>query len=201
MPDSTREHRPSTQVLVTRGDVESLTCALMIEQASGSGARLIHLERDDATGQQCARCARLQAELLEVELEVVATSPTMPRWIQELCTGLELAGPAGRLHWPQRCGPDADAVAATFEFIQHVREARALSTREPSSIVETPLIDLDPVQTLELAFDLDAPLDASWLYQPGEEAAFEASATGTEWREALSQLGREWPWGTLQPVQ
>lgn len=198
-PDASTKTSP---LLLMRGDVESLLSALMLEQEHGSKIRLRHLRSHQPGAQRLEECAQLQAELLEVDLEVVPGSAELPPTILELVDGLLAAGDEEHVVWPVRCGPDAEKVAAAIETAHHLAKACALTETAPQRAVLTPIIDLDAVQALDLAFDLGAPPAAAW---PCCDATAKSPCgqcpACSQWREAAKQLGREWPWGELQPTR
>ena len=190
-----------TPILLANGDVESLLCAMILEQEFTSGIRMRHIRSERPNAIRLEACARQQASLLEVTLEVETGTPTQPASIQTLLDGVLSAGPNEFVVWPVRCGPDADAVAARLEEAQHIAQACALATGTDPRPIDTPLIDLDEVQVLEMAYDLGAPLGASWPCEGGVPSPGGTCRSSVAWLEASKQLGREWPGGALQAAQ
>jgi hypothetical protein len=196
-----RSSAKKTPILLTNGDVESLLCAMILEQEFTSGIRLRHLRSERPNAMRLETCARQQASLLEVTLEVETGTPGQPPSIQTLLDGVLSAGPNEFVVWPVRCGPDATAVAARLEEAQHIAQACALATGTEPRPIDTPLIDLDEVQVLEMAYDLGAPLEASWPCESGGSSPCGSCRSTAAWLEASKRLGREWPWGALQAAR
>lgn len=185
-------------MLLSNGDIESLLCSMILEQEFTSGIRIRHIRTERPNGIRLEECARHQASLLEVELEVGTSVVTHPHSIQTLVDGILSANSNEFIVWPIRCGPDADAVAARIEEAQHLARACALASGTEPRPIDTPLIDLDETQVLDMAFDLRAPLGAAWPCEAGAPRACGTCTTCSSWREVTKHLGREWPWGELQ---
>lgn len=199
MRDPDRNDEKNTSILLTRGDVESLVCTLIAEQESTSRLRLLHLKRDGANAGQRERSARLQAELMEQDLEIMPPNNHLPPMAQELGLALQAVEGSGVVIWPLRCGPDATAVAEGLELARHMSHAWSLSTRQEPISILTPIIDLDECQVLELALDLNGPLGASWPCEEGGAAPCGDCEGCQPWRSAAEKLAQEWPLGALQP--
>jgi hypothetical protein len=201
MTTTSRTGTKKTPLLLGNGDVESLLCCTILEQEFTSGIRIRHVRTDNPNGIRMEECARRQASLLEVDLEEGRGVAAHPHSIQILIDGLLNSAPNEFIVWPIRCGPDPDAVAARLEEAQHLAKACALATGTDPRPIDTPLIDLDETQILDMALDLGAPLGASWPCEGGSPSACGTCRRCNAWREASKRLGREWPWGELQAVQ
>lgn len=196
--DTASKTRP---ILLARGDVESLLSALMLEQEFGSSIRLRHVRSEVPAAPRLEECAKLQAELIEVELELVPVSAALPRTLLEILDGVLAANQEEHVVWPVRCGADAEQVASAIETAQHLARAAALQEGTPACTILTPIIDLDPAQMLELAFDLGAPLAAAWPCEGSGPSPCGRCESCNQWREGAKRIGREWPWGELQATR
>ncbi len=200
MSEADRTRTRKNPILLSDGGVESLLCALALEQEFTAGIRLRHLRGEGANAERREDCARHQATLLEVDLDVTEGHGGHPPSILTLTDGLFAAGPDDFIVWPVRCGPDAEAVARQLEMAQHLSRACAIAREQEPLSIDTPMIDLDEVQVLDMIFDMGAPLGAAWPCENGRPTACGACQACSKWREAAKRLGREWPWGELQPV-
>ncbi|MCB9848972.1 MAG: 7-cyano-7-deazaguanine synthase [Phycisphaeraceae bacterium] len=95
----------------------------------------------------------------------------------------------GRVVWPVRCGDDfnqgveaADRTLLLSRLISIDTEAGATPVR-----IDTPLLDLTIDQLLELARDLDAPLEASWWCQREGSTPCGGCSACTTWRTAVAR--------------
>jgi len=96
---------------------------------------------------------------------------------------------SSRVIWPVRCGEDPDAGATAADRALIVGRLAALDAepgRAPERI-ETPLLDLTLEQMLDLAKDLDAPLDASWWCQRDGSTPCGGCAACVRWRTAIAR--------------
>ena len=197
-PEPTTARRP---VLLGRGDVPSLVCALILEQEFGSGIRIRHLTGEsDAAAAARESAAVRQAALLDTEPERSAAEPGRPAALGRLLDGLLAAGPEEFLVWPVRTGPDPEQVRLELELAQHLARAVGIALGRPATPIDTPLIDLEAAQVLEMAVDLGAPLEAAWPCEQGGVTPCGTCGDCRLWMEAARSLGQEVPWETPQEV-
>ena len=193
------ETRPrKSPILLCDGGVESLLCGLILEQEFSSGIRMRHLRGSSGNATRLEACARQQATLLEVPIEVADGANGQPHAIQTLCDGLNAAGSEDFLIWPVRCGPEAISVARQLELAQHLARAFTVERQIEQVTIDTPMIDLDTVQILDMIFDIGAPLEVAWPCDRGEQVPCGGCQGCSTWREAAKSLDREWPWGEIQ---
>lgn len=94
------------------------------------------------------------------------------------------------VHFPDSPGDsvDLDALADACDRALLVSQLAALDTPSEHPVIETPYADFTDRELLELARDLDAPLDACWYcHEPGESPC--GSCPGcTLWHRAADEI-------------
>lgn len=95
----------------------------------------------------------------------------------------------GKVIWPIRLGEDLDnASIAADRGLLISRLVTIDSTVGASPVrIETPLLDLTLEQMLELAGDLDAPIEASWWCQRDGSTPCGGCSACTQWRTAIAR--------------
>ena len=191
-------------LLISRGDLESLLLTLIIEreceEKQNVQKRVRYVRLAGANAEQRLRCASLQAELLDTELELIEPGSLATTERMILFDGIESSAPGSRLAWPQRCGPNAAALASELAMAEHLLQANALNSGVEGVELFSPLIDLEPTQVLDLAFDLGAPFQASWPCDQGADEPCGTCPGCKLWAAAASKLGRPWPWSVPTPA-
>jgi 7-cyano-7-deazaguanine synthase len=85
-----------------------------------------------------------------------------------------------------RLGNDADKLAQATEYSQIWNELMQMPCNQPELMVETPLLELEPWQVVDVAFQTSAPLEKTWTCtEAGSEACWACRACRS--REAAFQ--------------
>lgn len=116
-----------------------------------------------------------------------APLPTTWTLLQAVSTAVSRG--CARVIWPIRCGEDLDrgADAADRALLLSRLVAIDAGPGEAPVRIETPLLDLTLEQLLELARELDAPIEASWWCQQDGSAPCGGCSACTQWRRALAR--------------
>jgi len=95
----------------------------------------------------------------------------------------------GRVVWPVRCGEDLDAGAEAADRALLISRLIAIDAAagETPVRIETPLLDLTLDQLLDLARELDAPLESSWWCQRDGSTPCGGCSACTRWRTAIAR--------------
>lgn len=104
----------------------------------------------------------------------------------------------GRVIWPAHAGAaeklDADRLADTCDRallaaqLVSIDLGRGTPLAESGLVVQTPYADLNDTQLLELALDLDAPLNACWWCLNEDVRPCGHCSSCMRWREALTRV-------------
>lgn len=93
---------------------------------------------------------------------------------------------AGAVYSGFRVGPNADELAQATEFVQVWNELLQLPCGQRDLAIETPLLELEPWQVVDLGFQVSAPLDRTWsCSESGSEPCW--ACAGCRNREAAFQ--------------
>ncbi len=95
----------------------------------------------------------------------------------------------GKVIWPIRNGEDLDLASDAADRALLISRLITIDSPMGASPVriETPLLDLSLEQMLELAGDLDAPLEASWWCQRDGSTPCGGCSACTQWRTAIAR--------------
>ena len=93
---------------------------------------------------------------------------------------------AAALHLGLRVGPAADALAQASEYVQVWSELIQLPCAEPELQFETPLLELEPWQVVDVGYQASTPFEKSWSCTEGGSEPCWACA-GCRAREAAFQ--------------
>jgi len=95
----------------------------------------------------------------------------------------------GRVVWPIRCGEDIDLGSEAADRALLISRLISMDSGagETPVRIETPLLDLTLEQLLELARELDAPLEASWWCQRDGSTPCGGCSSCTQWRTAIAR--------------
>ncbi len=97
-----------------------------------------------------------------------------------------------------RIGPNAEDLAVATEYLQIWNEMLQLPCGQPELEVQAPLLELDPWQVVDLAFQVNAPLEMTWSCL-GETAEPCNTCRGCRNREqAFQQAGKPDPLRTVR---
>lgn len=183
--------RPIEPILVINdGSVAALVACLLAPELSRvtawvppSGSTLRGVGTDEAS--QLALVSQ-QSDLLGYERVVTPAAlprPVPERWIEQPASLLMAVEAARRFEctrviWPAVCGEriqhmlECSERAALINRLCWLGESERATTdaegtpaanpAAPALRVETPFVDLTPTQVMEMARDLDAPLQACW---------------------------------------
>jgi hypothetical protein len=94
-----------------------------------------------------------------------------------------------RVVWPIRCGEDLDKGSEAADralLISRLISIDSVAGESPVRI-DTPLLDLTLEQLLDLAKELDAPLEASWWCQRDASTPCGGCSACTQWRTAIAR--------------
>lgn len=97
-----------------------------------------------------------------------------------------------------RIGPQADDLTVATEYLQIWNEMLQLPCGQPELEIHAPLLELDPWQVVDLAFQVNAPLELTWSCL-GEAAEPCGTCRGCRSREqAFQQAGKPDPLRTVR---
>jgi len=99
----------------------------------------------------------------------------------------------GRVVWPIRCGENLDEGADAADRALLLSRLISIDTAagDVPVRIDTPLLDLTLDQLLELARELDAPLEASWWCQRDGSTPCGGCSACTQWRTAFARSRME----------
>src|SRR5690606_39673554 len=99
-----------------------------------------------------------------------------------------------------RVGPASDELATATEFTQIWNEMFQLPLGQPELTLETPLLELDPWQVVDVGFQVHAPFERTWsCATEGAEPCW--ACRGCRQREqAFQQAGKNDPMRVVRKV-
>lgn len=115
--------------------------------------------------------------------------PFLTTWTLLQAVSTAASRGCARVVWPIRCGEDLDQGAEAADRALLLARLVAIDTGAGEAPVrlETPLLDLTLDQLLELARELDAPIDASWWCQRDGSTPCGGCSACTRWRTAIAR--------------
>ena len=115
--------------------------------------------------------------------------PFLTTWTLLQAVSTAASRGCARVVWPIRCGEDLDRGAEAADRALLLARLVAIDTGagEAPVRIETPLLDLTLDQLLELARELDAPIDASWWCQRDGSTSCGGCSACTRWRTAIAR--------------
>lgn len=115
--------------------------------------------------------------------------PFLTTWTLLQAVSTAASRGCARVVWPIRCGEDLDRGAEAADRALLLARLVAIDTGagEAPVRIETPLLDLTLDQLLELARELDAPIDASWWCQRDGSTPCGGCSACTRWRTAIAR--------------
>ena len=117
-------------------------------------------------------------------------APFMTTWTLLQAVSAAVTRGCGRVVWPIRCGENLDEGAEAADRALHLSRLVSIDSTVGESPVriDTPLLDLTLDQLLELARELDAPLEASWWCQREGTTPCGGCSACTQWRTAIARF-------------
>jgi len=117
------------------------------------------------------------------------TAPHQKTWTLLQAVSAAASRGCARVVWPIRSGEDLDKGAEAADRALLLARLVAIDTGPGESPVriETPLLDLTLDQLLDLAKELDAPIDASWWCQREGSTPCGGCSACTQWRTAIAR--------------
>jgi len=153
----------ATSLIIDDGGPAALAACLLCEDA---GAGLLWIPRTPSAGTRRIEAVRRHADLLgfPAPIEAAASADrgplTTPRLLLDAAAQAAERG-CSRVIWPLLLGEDFDAMALAGDQASLVTHLAQLEP-ETSVAIETPFLDLTDAQFLDLARELDLPVDACW---------------------------------------
>jgi 7-cyano-7-deazaguanine synthase len=91
-------------------------------------------------------------------------APLLLQHLPLVAVGVRLAAQheAARLYLGTRIGPKTDELAQATEFFQIWNEMIQLSCGQPDLEIETPLLELELWQVIDVGYQVGAPLEKTW---------------------------------------
>jgi hypothetical protein len=207
----------ATAILIDLGDMPSLAAA--VTQVDPVGLVLWHPGGREPAGPRRLAMAQRHVELLEPMEFLVSDphpAPVVRAVLADPDAGDELLEHAiiltqtarlarrlgcSRIVWPVQVGlePDrvcqfVDCATTVVDLIDLASQSGAEGRAAGTIVIETPLIDLDDDQILDLADDAGAPLGLFWPCEEGTGEPCGLCPGCHRWQQAFTRAGIPWPW-------